>query len=191
MCDERRVGRTNGQETQVSVQSAFPAGAATAAPVPINVFAQANSTSGGVFLDTGIDVGATDILVVSVAEDDCWSAGVADRTTNANGLVGFSTNACRPVATFDYGLHNQFGQSFPYATLVGRIGLAGTPFVVGTDFNAVLGQSGRLYFAFWDSNSGDNTGFITANVDVVPEPATLALLGAGLSGVIARRRRRR
>jgi hypothetical protein len=76
---------------------------------------------------------------------------------------------------------------------VGRID-AGDWFLLGTSFDAVIGATGRLFLAYWDSNSGDNSGSVTARISVnpseVPEPGTLALLGLGLMGVAAVRRRR-
>jgi hypothetical protein len=162
-----------------------------AAAASFNVDAFANSTTGGTFLATGLNVAPGDILISSVAVDDCWSAGFDDRTTNANGLVGNTTNFCRPAAPTNYGLHPQFGVSLPFASLVGRIGPGGTPFVLGTSFNGVMTSSGELFLAFWDSNNFDNTGFVTAQVNVVPEPATLLLLGAGLTAAVRRRQRQR
>jgi hypothetical protein len=165
---------------------------ASASPLSFDVFAQGNSSTSGTPLLTGITLTSGDLLVVSAAVDDCWSAGAADRETNASGLVGHTTNACRPLAPTDYGLWTQFGVSFPFASLVGQIG-GGTPFLIGTSFNSIVSSSGQLALMFWDSNNGDNFGSVTATVDVnpapsVPEPATIFLTGAGIATLLARRR---
>lgn len=165
---------------------------AQAAVVSAEVFAQGNSTTGGSLLDTGIDLVAGDRLVSMVATDDCWAAGGGSRTSNADGLVG-TAGACQPSASF--GLHTQGGVSLPFGTLVGRIGAAGTFFALGTAFDASVTSSGRLFLGYWDSNSGDNSGSVTARLEVnpgrndVPVPATLWLAGAALGLLAASRRR--
>jgi hypothetical protein len=54
------------------------------------------------------------------------------------------------------------------------------------------GVSGELYLLMWDDNSSDNFGFINVAVNlVVPEPASMMLLGTALLGFgLARRKRR-
>jgi hypothetical protein len=73
---------------------------------------------------------------------------------------------------------------------VGQIG-AGNYFVVGTNFSGVAGSSGVLKLYYWDSNNDDNSGSVAANVSVVPEPDTLALMLAGLGALAVRARRTR
>jgi hypothetical protein len=164
---------------------------AVAGPTSIEIFAKGNSSSGGVGADTGLDLTAGDRLVSSVDALDCWSAGAANRISNANGLDGLSPAPCQP--TGDYGFHSQDGETFRYGALVGRIG-SGDWFLLGTDFDAAVGATGRLFLAYWDSNAGDNFGSVTARISVnpseVPEPGTLALLGLGVTGIAMLRRRR-
>jgi hypothetical protein len=155
----------------------------SAAPVSIDISAQQNSSGGsGVDLDTGIDLVVGDRLISTVDPLDCWSAGAADRISNANGLDGLSPAPCQPSG--NYGFHSQDGESFRFGALVGRIG-AGDWFLLGTSFDAVVSQAGRLFLVYWDSNSADNTGLVTARIDVnptpVPAPGTLLLLGTLLA----------
>lgn len=164
---------------------------ANAAFTSFEVFAAANSSSGGTALDTGLDVNTGDHLLSIVADTDCWSAGGGSRISNANGLDGLSPSPCQPTA--DFGFHSQDGESFRFGALVGRIG-AGDWFLLGTNFDNTLGSTGRLFLAYWDSNSGDNSGSVTARMELtpgdgndVPEPGTLALLG--VAGLMAARRR--
>ena len=164
---------------------------ALAAPISVDIFANQNSSSGGIALDSGLDLAAGNRLVSIVDPLDCWSAGTANRISNANGLDGLSPAPCQP--TGDFGLHSQDGETFRFGALVGRID-AGDWFLLGTSFDAVINETGRLYLAYWDSNFGDNFGFVTASIDVnpsqVPTPGGLALLCAGLLALGASRRSR-
>jgi hypothetical protein len=173
--------------------SILPASSANATPIPFTVFAMANSSTGGVPLAT-VSVVAGDLLSVTVALNDCWAAGSGDRTTNADGLVGATTNACRLSPSTNFVLWTQLGASFPFASLVGQIG-SGTPFLIGTSFNGVVTSSGVLTLMFWDSNNGDNFGDIVAMVDVtstaVPEPSTALLMTLGALVFAIRRVRNR
>jgi len=47
----------------------------------------------------------------------------------------------------------------------------------------------KLYY--WDSNNADNVGSVLADVRVVPEPSTYALLALGLVGAAFSSRRRK
>ena len=165
---------------------------AIAAPIDVDVFAMQNSSSGGVALDTGLDLVAGDRLRSLVDPLDCWSAGAANRISNANGLDGLSPAPCQP--TGDFGFHSQDGETFRFGALVGRIG-AGDWFLLGTSFDAVVNASGRLFLVYWDSNNGDNFGSVTARLDVnpstVPTPGGLLLLGTALLALGASRGVRR
>ncbi|MGB3429472.1 MAG: PEP-CTERM sorting domain-containing protein [Burkholderiaceae bacterium] len=164
---------------------------AAADPSSVEIFASANSSSGGTALDSGLNLVAGDRLVSSVDPLDCWSAGAANRISNANGLDGTSPAPCQP--TGDYGFHSQDGETFRYGSLVGRID-GGDWFLLGTGFDAVVSATGRLFLAYWDSNAGDNFGSVTASISVnpseVPEPGTLGLVGLALLGIASLRRRR-
>jgi hypothetical protein len=169
---------------------------ANAVPISVEIFANQNSSTGGINLDTGLDLMAGDRLISTVDPQDCWSAGPGNRISNANGLDGLSPAPCQP--TGDFGFHMQDGQSFRFGALVGRIG-GSDWFLLGTDFDAVVSATGRLFLVYWDSNAGDNFGSVTAFIDVnpsqvptpVPTPGTLLLLGTGLMLLAAGRKARR
>lgn len=165
--------------------------AAHAYAIPFTVDARANSSSGGTGLNTGIVLATGDAFTVTVGVNDLWSAGAIPRWSNADGLVGnlFATGSDesgQPAGTLigvNFGLHSQGGLSAPFGTLVGQLG--STFFALGTNFSGVAPTGGTLRLFYWDSNSGDNSGTVVANVNVsaVPEPSTALLLLTGL-GII-------
>lgn len=173
--------------------------ASAALAADFDVYAAANSTSGGVGAST-IALSAGQSFSVTVDPNDFWSAGALPRWSNADGLVGnvFYAAGMDPEITGvavgtqiggNFGLPGMFGLTAPYGSLVGQIG-SGSLFVVGTHYSGVASASGTLKLYYFDSNSGDNFGHITAHVAAVPEPETYAmfLAGLGLLGALGRRR---
>ncbi len=173
-------------------------GAATASQaLPFVVDAFANSSTGGVGAST-VSLLAGQGFSVSVAATDLWSAGALPRWSNADGLTAslFATggdDSGQPVGTLigtNFGLYTQGGLSAPYGALVGQIG-GGSFFVVGTSFSGIAAIPGTLKLYYWDSNYGDNSQWVTAQVNAaVPEPHTYAMLLAGMLavGFVVRRR---
>lgn len=167
------------------------------------VDAHDNSTSGGIGVST-LSLLSGQQFSVSVAADDLWNAGALPRWSNADGLIGnlYASPSTDPQALAfpgvlpgtligsSFGLHSQGGLSAAFGTLVGQID-NGNFFKIGTSFTGVAGSSGTLKLFYFDSNNGDNTGSIAANVSAVPEPETYAMLlaGFGLIAGMARRRR--
>lgn len=154
--------------------------------VTVDVFAQANSSSGGIGALTGVFLTAGQAFTVSAGLDDLWSAGALPRWSNANGLTGdrFATGTDESGVGGgiqigqSFGLYSQGGLDAPYGSLVGQIG-AGSFFLVGSSFSGFANATGLLSLFYWDENNGDNSGSILATV-AVPGP----IMGAGLPGLL-------
>ena len=127
--------------------------------VKCDVKAKENSVSGGTGLNTGITLAKGDRLVISVAEDDTWSATASD-ISNANGFGPGTT------AYAKYGNYVRAGSSFPYGSLVGSLDGGKTFFLVGTRLDKAVTEAGPLSLYYWDSDSVNNLGFVTATISV-------------------------
>ncbi|MEO8296901.1 MAG: PEP-CTERM sorting domain-containing protein [Burkholderiales bacterium] len=181
--------------TGLAFSALFAVSSAQAAS--FDVYALANSSSGGIGLDT-ISLTAGQSFSVSADAGDLWNAGALPRWSNADGLTGnlFATgtdDSGEPATTLigqAFGSWAQGNLTAPYGALVGQID-SGDYFLVGTSFTGTASATGTLKLYYWDSNNGDNTEFITANVSVVPEPEGFAMMlaGLGVMGFLARRRR--
>jgi hypothetical protein len=127
------------------------------------VKAKENSVSGGAPLVTGVSVTKGQLLTISVAPDDKWSAGAADRESNANGLGN-------PLGG-NYGVFTKGAFSFFYGALVGSLDEGKTFFPVGTRMEmSIVNPGGRLLLYYWDVNNADNKGEILATVAVYNGP---------------------
>jgi PEP-CTERM motif len=169
--------------TAVATALAVAASLANAATQSFDVFAKDNSVAflslDAAPLDTGLDFGAGDALSISAV--GLWNGG-------ACGDVDASGTACfgdEPVTGINY------------YSLIGKIGadasFDSSWFKVGTSFGGPAPTSGRLFLAFLDSDSFNNSGFVTATVEYtapVPEPETFALMLAGLGSLALVLRRR-
>ena len=174
------------------------AGSAHAAAVTVDALADSYNSGAG----TGVAAGTLTLgesFSVTVASTDLWSAGALPRWSNANGLTGnlyaTGTDASgQPAGTLigeDFGLFTTGDGAFHYGELVGRIG-TGAYFGIGTNFSGPANASGVLELFYWDSYTPDNSGSVVANVNLVPEPGSVALMlaGLGIVGGFARRRAR-
>ncbi|MEH2608626.1 hypothetical protein V1293_000915 [Bradyrhizobium sp. AZCC 1693] len=174
------------------------AGISATSAQAVVVDAYTNSSSGGTGGSTGVFLNVGQNFTVSVDPNDLWNAGALPRWSNADGLTGLryavlgdeSGQAPGTLIGIDFGLWNQAGLSLPYGTLVGKIG-AGAFFEIGTSFSGPANATGELKLYYWDSNFGDNTQFVTAQISAVPEPSTWAMMILGFVGVgfLAYRRR--
>jgi hypothetical protein len=159
---------------------AFPA-FSSAGAVTVTVQSAANSTGGGIGLATGVFLTAGQNFTVTANPLDTWSLGSNDpctRESNADGLT-----AC-------YGTYSQNGLIALYGSLVGQIG-SGSFFLLGSNFSGPATGTGQLFLYNFDSNTGDNSGEIVANISAVPVPPALALLGTGLIGLGALARKKK
>lgn len=126
------------------------------------VDAKTNSVSGGVPLNTNISLKPGQLLTVSVPPDDTWSAGAANRTSNANGLGNPQGG--------NFGTFTKGDFTFLYGSLIGSLDNGKTFFAVGTRLEMTILVSGRLSLYYWDVNNSDNSGSVTATVAVYNGP---------------------
>ena len=166
------------------------------------VDAIANSYNGGSGTgdDTFVSLTAGQSFSVTVGANDLWSSGAVPRWSNADGLNkdlyavagDESGQAATTLIGKNWGLYGTADGAFYFGELVGKIG-NGAYFAVGTNFNNTANATGILRLFYWDSNSGDNEGAVTASISAVPETGSFALMlaGLGIVGGLARRRARK
>ncbi|WP_426527622.1 hypothetical protein [Bradyrhizobium sp. McL0615] len=156
--------------------------------VTVVVDAFNNSSSGGAGLATGLSLTFGQTFTITSSTNDLWSAGGLPRYSDGNGLTGDRNASAlddsgRPVGSqigTNFGLWSQHSISAPYGSLVGEI--AGSFFLIGTNFTGQAIASGALSLFYWDSNQGDNFGSITFDVNAAAVPGPI--VGAGLPGLV-------
>jgi hypothetical protein len=179
------------------VGSLLMGAALPAQAVSFNVGANANSSTGGTPLNTGLSFTAGQSLSITASPTDLWSAGALPRWSNANGLIGnlFATGSDESGQVLgtligqNFGNYTQGGFTAAYGSLIGDIG--GTKFKIGTNFNATAPTTGVLSLLYWDENNGDNTNSILVNVNpstAVPEPSSFLIYPVGAFALFRLRR---
>ena len=125
------------------------------------------NTGTNIGVDTGISIIPGDRLIVSCDPLDTWSSRPGD------------THNAEPGNLIHWWTYN--GLSEWVGTLVGQIG-DGNFFSIGLDFDQVIQTEGNLKLYNFDGIWQDNSGSVTAAVEVipVPEPASLLLICSGL-----------
>lgn len=108
-------------------------------------------------LKTNMFLSEGDRLSITVAADDTWSAGDESRISNADGLSPDNEHGD------SFEKYSSDGRAYYYGSLVGKIGNS-EYFFIGTNFSQTIEEGGQLYLAFWDKNSDDNVGSITADI---------------------------
>lgn len=126
------------------------------------VKANQNSVSGGAALNTGIALNPGQLLTICASPDDTWSAGAANRTSNANGLGNPQGG--------NFGTFTKGNYTFLYGALVGSLDGGKTFFGVGTRLELTILAPGKLSLYYWDINNADNSGEVTAIVAVYNGP---------------------
>jgi hypothetical protein len=177
------MGTNFGKLIAAGVLAATMPLAAQATTQSFNVFAKDNSvafnTKDAAPLNTGIVLAIGDMLDITTVGS--WNGGACG-DLDANGSNCFG---------------NEPTTGINFYSLIGKIGsnasFDSTWFKVGTSYSGTAATAGTLYLAYLDSDSFNNSGFVTATVTAVPEAGTWALMLAGLAGlagVMAGSRRR-
>jgi hypothetical protein len=158
------------------------------------VFPPMNIPSTTAWTDTGINVSAGDQLIISAAGLVVYGP-IAPQVTGPGGTnydgTQFFADAVYPSTTI-VSLIGKVGGSTTVGT--GAAVPEGAPGnglgYVGTSYNQIMTSSGRLFLGFNDRVGffGDNSGSFTVNIQVIPEPSTLALAGLGAFGLLFQRR---
>ena len=103
------------------------------------------------FLDTGIDlVGNSSRLTISATGTIHigWPAYPNSNGPNGKSEVGY----------------NDAVSGLPHAALIGKIGINGSYFLIGSSYDQIVTTSGRLYVGMYDPIRGDNSGSFTLNI---------------------------
>ena len=143
----------------------------------IQVDAKANSIADGnaaVFtFSKPVEIG--DKIFVTVPISDFWKSGNSGRSIGADGVPvddgvpnWSSVDPKTPKANRVPNTPNAVNYQFAVGCLVGSLDGGNTFFSIGTNFQMTVlsGEADSLSLYFWDINNNDNSGTITANVEV-------------------------
>lgn len=171
----------------LSVLAALACGTAWAQVGPVNIAANTDYRSGGDYV-LGVErtLGAGRYLVYSVGHDA--AAGFSFDAWNYAGGWLNQYFIWTPTGTHWAGTLNAAGTNWKtFDTAPEALATAQATF---SPLTLVLATETTVRFGIADSFYGDNSGGISLNVTAVPEPASWALLVAGL-GLVHRLVRRR
>ena len=101
--------------------------------------------------DTGVDVKVGDTLTI-VTSGRVFFHFNEPYSCDANG-----------ISWWPYGLVDN---RFYHEALIGKIGINGTPFLVGTNFSSTVTTAGRLYLVTNDTDRADNVGSFNSTITV-------------------------
>ena len=159
-------------------------GAFTAPRNPVEVFANANASHGGVGKVTGFELSAgITRLAVTVSQNDLWNSGGQTGWSNADGRyqnffavpndesgkTGLIGTPDTLAADNQHRLWGFVGANWvrvneaARGTLVGSVN--GTDFyILGTGFDGLAPATGELKLYYWDRPRNDNTGSVSVTV---------------------------
>jgi len=166
--------------------------------------AGATSVSAG---GSGVNGTLTDLGFFAAGSYQLTASGVVDLVGDGSFLINPDGTPSAPVTTPGYGYFNPNGSyladgAYGAAGANARIGaligsFSAAPsspadwFLIGDFDQVTLAVAGHLYASVNDTYHDNDTGAFSVEVTAVPEPASIALLLAGITLLAAQRRQRR
>jgi len=165
--------------------------------------AGATSVSAG---GNGVNGTLTDLGFFAAGTWQLTGSGVVDLVGDGSFMINPDGTPNTPVTTPNYAYFNPSGSyladgAYGAAGANAKIGaligsFSATPsspadwFLIGDSDQVTLTVGGHLYASVNDTYHDNDTGAFTVDVSAVPEPASVALLLAGITLLAAQRRRR-
>ena len=184
-------GQTNQGNTVTGTNSGGASTTITATNVPIDITQIiAGATGSAFFTLNATSTGAATLVAGNVVQNFSGTFSITNGATNflsgsfsdavfgANGSPSLTLSAGQPPDTVSF-----TSNVIP----VGLLGLARGISLSFANVTPLVGITGTSLSSFTSSVSGT----FSANVGVVPEPASLLLLGSGLAALAARARRQK
>jgi alpha-tubulin suppressor-like RCC1 family protein len=95
------------------------------------------------------------------------STSASRLTVSATGTINIGwpayPNSNGPNGKTEVG-YNDATTGLPHAALIGKIGINGSYFLIGSSYDQIVTTSGRLYVGMYDPIRGDNSGSFTLNI---------------------------